>query len=406
MAADSPPLAFQPAGLYPQVSLPNVLLRLLNYNPEKGTCTKSWNDVTVAILIAACYVLLRNYLYKHVFPILADRWHVPRSPGARSKFAEQTWLLICHSSTFIVGAILMIGKPYASCLWGKREGYHYFWIGYPQTHRELDPVFKLFYLTILGYWLHHCYELVTEGLNRRAFERAKAQGQTNIPYAHNRSDFWALALHHAVTVSLVVVSYFMNWTKGGHVVIVLLDVADIFLPLAKILKYAGHSTICDITFAIFTLSWIVTRHWLLLLVCVTIYSDSLVYIPEGSRHWDPWGEGCFYSMKVYWLFLGFFGTLQVLLIYWLAMIVKVVVKVVRGGAAEDIRSDDEDDEDFVLEDNVKQKKPRAPKALGMGQSESKKSASARPKAKRTGSGVELRSGHWDTVKEGELRRRH
>lgn len=80
-----------------------------------------------------------------------------------------------------------------------------------------------------------------EGFERRSFERAKAQGRKKAAKAPKRSDFWALAAHHLVTVSLVATSYYMNFTRIGHIVIILLDVADILLPLAKVSKY-NHVT--------------------------------------------------------------------------------------------------------------------------------------------------------------------
>ncbi|KNC97734.1 uncharacterized protein SPPG_06735 [Spizellomyces punctatus DAOM BR117] len=408
MAGDAPHLAFQATPLYPHttLSLPNPLLRLLNYNPKTGLCHKGWNDFILASLFAALFLVLRRYLYTAVFPVLAKRMRVAGGRMNRLKFSEQAWLFICHTASCVAGSILLVGKDYAPALFGEREGQKHFWFGYPHTHRFLDPVFKLFYFSILGYWLHHCAALAIEGFQRVAFERAKLQGRRRLAHAPKRSDFWPLAAHHAITVALVATSYYMNFTRVGHIVIILLDVADIFLPLAKILKYTRHQTICDVAFAVFTVSWVITRHWYLLLVCVSMWRDSLLYIPETSRVWDPWGTECFYSMKVYWLFLGLFAALQILLLYWLALIVKVVIKVVRGGTAEDVRSDDEEEEtEDTLEPNegqsksLRNRKPRVGRPLNT-------ATLTYNKGKRSGSGVELRSGDWDAVKEGEFRRRH
>ncbi|KAJ3148454.1 sphingosine N-acyltransferase lag1 [Geranomyces variabilis] len=326
----------------PHTAIPRLLLRLLSYDLKTGTChEKTWNDVVLACGLAGCFLLVKASLYKRLLPTLADRWKVPNTPAQRAKFHEQAWLLLCHTVALAIGLAHVIGTPQAPALLGMHEGLKHFWIGYPHDHIQLEPKFKLFYFCVLGYWLHHVVALTLEGLDRRAFEKAKAQGRTGMPYARSRSDFWPLAVHHAVTVGLVVVSYYTNFTRIGQSIMVVLDVADVLLPLAKILKYAGHTTICDTTFAVFAFSWLVTRHWILLLFVVSIWRDSLIYIPETSRAWAP-EIGCFYSKKIYWLFLGFFGTLQVLLVYWLALIVKVVLKVMRGAPAEDVRSDSED----------------------------------------------------------------
>ncbi|KAJ3152249.1 sphingosine N-acyltransferase lag1 [Geranomyces variabilis] len=388
----------EPSGPPPAVWLPDSVLRYLNYDFEKGTCRKHPNDVLIALAFAVLFIALRSYLYKNLFPVLAKRWHVPKAPGPRLKFSEQTWLLMCHTASFFGGVVLISGTPAESALWGNWDGLKQFWIGYPFNHRAILPVFKIYYLAILGYWLHHVFALGVEGVRWRMVQRMRARGETNLPYAQNRSDFWPLALHHAVTVSLIIVSYVMNFTRGGLVVIVLLDVADIFLPLAKILKYAGHNTICDAAFAVFTILWVYTRHYVLGRVCVSIWYDTLTCIPAEAREWDPWVSESFWDMKVYWMFVIFFGTLQVLLVYWLAMIVKVVLKVVRGGPAEDVRSDDEDEDEEPL---INGPTPST-KNIASHATKDVKRVTKRAVAK---AGVELRSGDWEAVKEGEFRRR-
>ena len=44
--------------------------------------------------------------------------------------------------------------------------------------------------------------------------------------------------HHFITIGLSGSSYFFGYLYAGHVVLVEQDLADIFLPLAKIFKYA------------------------------------------------------------------------------------------------------------------------------------------------------------------------
>lgn len=155
----SPVLAYQPSVLYPQPPsqpLPKTLLRLLNYDPETGLCHKGWNDLILALLVAACFLLVKTYLYKSVFPVLASRFSVFPGRMHRLKFSEQAWLLICHMISFVAGSLLLIGKDYGTALYGEREGQKHFWYGYPQTHRFLDPVFKVrnFECTIIYTFRH------------------------------------------------------------------------------------------------------------------------------------------------------------------------------------------------------------------------------------------------------------
>ena len=47
--------------------------------------------------------------------------------------------------------------------------------------------------------------------------------------------------HHFITIFLIATSYFFNFVRIGHVVLVEQDLADIFLPLAKMFKYFPDS---------------------------------------------------------------------------------------------------------------------------------------------------------------------
>ncbi|KAI8819884.1 TLC domain-containing protein [Fimicolochytrium jonesii] len=409
MSSESASLPLEQLGLLnsnQQVSLPQALLRMLNYNHQTGLCQKGWNDITLALIFATCFLLVKGYLYKAVFPPIADRMGLPQSRITRAKFSEQFWLMLCHFFSFTFGALLLIGRDYGSAAIGKREGLKHFWVGYPFDYKYLDPVFKLYYMGVIGYWFHHCAALAIESYQRSAVEKAKAHGKKTKYAVPKRSDFYALAVHHFVTVSLLSMSYYMNFTRVGHVVLVLLDLADVILPFAKIMRYAGQKTICDVSFAVFTVSWVLTRHYYLFHICLSIWRDTLIYIPEQSRHWDPWGAECFYSFKVYYMFLGLFCALQVLLLYWLALILKVVLKVISGAGAEDVRSDNEEDEEV---DETSATAKTAPRKEGERKQKTKPSLAGQ-QARRTAAKMAFSQGASGladglAVREGDVRRR-
>ncbi|KAI9092409.1 TLC domain-containing protein [Phlyctochytrium arcticum] len=412
MASEIPPLSFHPAGAFPPhyLSLPNPVLRLLNYDSKTGLCKKGWNDFLVVAIFTAAFFIARKYAESSILPGLAKRFKVGKGRMLKLKFLEQSWLLFCHTILCTTGVILLIGRDYAPGLWGNHEGQKNLWRGYPHAHRDLEPMFKLYYFAVLGYWLHLCVSLALEGYDRVIYERGRSRGQRKLAAAPKRSDFGAMCVHHFVTVSLVALSHYMNFTHLGHVVMILLDISDILLPLAKILKYTGHQLVCDVAFAIFTVSWIVTRHGFLLLLNVSMYRDSLKYLPDESRFWDPWGKECFYSMKVYWMFLGLFAALQILLLYWLAMILKVVIKVIRGGTAEDVRSDDEEDEEEEQETRLETRDSKPivtsmPKSTLLDAAPDAGPTVVKRLVRPSGNGVDLRSGDWDVVKESQYRRR-
>lgn len=120
---------------------------------------------------------------------------------------------------------------------------------------------------------------------------------------------------------------------------------------------------CDIMFGMFMVSWFFARHVLYNLVCWSLWRDALNIIsggcyygnnanlkgplpgPDGWRHWvepfrNPEGAICF-THSVMSSFLYTLLGLQVITIFWFFMIVRVATRVLRGGSADDPRSDDE-----------------------------------------------------------------
>ena len=65
---------------------------------------------------------------------------------------------------------------------------------------------------------------------------------------------------------------------------------------------------------------------------------------------------------VKWVFLGMLLMLQVLSIVWFGMILKVAYRVLKGGAANDTRSGDEDEEEDEVEETRLQEKTAPPTA--------------------------------------------
>lgn len=114
-------------------------------------------------------------------------------------------------------------------------------------------------------------------------------------------------------------------------------------------------------------SWFVARHVLYLMVCWSVYTQSVTVInlgcymgtndnligpfdpPAGLMYLvEPFlstsGRVC-YNNTVMWSFLTPLLMLQVMTLVWFTMIVRVAIKVIRGDGAEDSRSDDEADEE-------------------------------------------------------------
>ena len=120
-------------------------------------------------------------------------------------------------------------------------------------------------------------------------------------------------------------------------------------------------------FGVFVVSWLFTRHVFYLLTCWSVYSDlPRLIIPacykgtadqlEGplplltgwSHLLEPFGDlagtVCFNNNMMFG-FLYFLLFIQVLQIMWSVSIIRIVIRVLQGNNAEDVRSDMEDEEE-------------------------------------------------------------
>lgn len=98
--------------------------------------------------------------------------------------------------------VLMYNSPY----WMNTD---YYWIDYP--HAKLQGSFKVYYLVQFGFWLQQIYVVNTD---------------------MKRKDYIAMLAHHFITCALIGGSYFVHLTRIGHAILVVMDVADVFLAVS------------------------------------------------------------------------------------------------------------------------------------------------------------------------------
>lgn len=136
---------------------------------------------------------------------------------------------------------------------------------------------------------------------------------------------------------------------------------------AKMLKYTGHQTLCDLTFGLFILTWTLFRHIIYMFVVWSIYSDTPIVMVPGTYssatgellspipdtaiwsnvfqpYLDPQGPVS-YHLKMKYAFLIPLLVLQGITVMWFAMICRVAWGVIKGEGAGDSRSDDEEEDE-------------------------------------------------------------
>ncbi|KAI9762010.1 MAG: hypothetical protein M4579_000646 [Chaenotheca gracillima] len=297
-----------------------------------GIGSSDWSLVIYWIII---FTGLRAATMDYVLVPFA-RWGGVEKKKARIRFAEQGWLLIYYGVFWTMGMYIY----YQSNAWmNLRE----LWVEWPT--RQVAPLLKWYYLVQFAFWLQ---QIIVVNIEER------------------RKDYHQMFTHHVITCALIFSSYAYLHTKIGNVILCLMDVVDIILALAKVLKYLHFDNACNVAFGVFMATWFTCRHVLYMMVVWSIYRDSPVMTPWGcydtksrTRKGDADPEELFgylfgplkdpsticYNPKVMWTFLSLLLALQVITLIWFGMIARVAFRILNGQGAEDSRSDGEDEDE-------------------------------------------------------------
>lgn len=190
---------------------------------------------------------------------------------------------------------------------------------YPQTAASMG--FKHYYLFELGFWLSCCLFL--------AFET-------------RRKDFTEMCIHHASTVVLVTFSYLLDFGRPGMLIMLLHDVADVFLYSAKTAQYRQRRGLADALFVGFAVSFFVTR---LFLLPVGLFYPLALALWRGERSEGMSAMISHGQSTRLGVLTSIFGVLICLHGMWGYIIAKMVARTLRSSKrvadSGDPRSDDE-----------------------------------------------------------------
>jgi len=306
------------------------------YDSASGRYMPGVEDLKMVAFCVVIFTGLRAATMDYALIPLA-RWLGIGKKKATIRFAEQAWLLLYYIVFWSVGMWLTYTSPY----WFNLTE---LWTGYPTP--SMTGLFKWYYLGQFAFWLQQIIVIHIE---------------------ERRKDHFQMLTHHFITSALMFCSYGSYQTKVGNVILCLMDIVDLFFPAAKMLKYCGYQTACDITFGLFIVSWFLARHVAYLTICWSVYHHLPVGIPSGcynlhDRQYqgDNGSENIFQSVmhaymaddspvcftdRTRWSFLTLLLALQVITIVWLGMICRVAYGVLCGKAADDTRSDDEGEDE-------------------------------------------------------------
>ncbi|RDL40824.1 Uncharacterized protein BP5553_00803 [Venustampulla echinocandica] len=309
------------------------------FNSESGEYCAGWNDAWMVLFWIVVFTGLRAAVMDYILMPFAKKGGV-KTQRDQTRFAEQAWLIVYYCCFFPLGMYILVNSDY----WLNLKN---LWVNFP--NREMTGLVKWYILVQYAFWLQQIMVINIE---------------------ERRKDHWQMFTHHIVTTMLIFTSYGYHQTKVANMILCVMDSVDIFLSVGS--PYTWKLLACDFAFAFFLLVWIGARHVVYLTICYSIWADLPVTIgygcyrgkkgaiegpfppPDRFGHLlepfrDPKGVVCF-NDNIKSGFLGALLFLQVITIMWFVMICRVALQVIRGGQADDTRSDDEGEEEEEIED--------------------------------------------------------
>eukprot|EP00744_Colponema_vietnamica_P003384 GILI01005193.1.p1 GENE.GILI01005193.1~~GILI01005193.1.p1 ORF type:complete len:335 (-),score=50.91 GILI01005193.1:217-1167(-) len=244
--------------------------------------------------------VLRHFCKNTVFPPLARMCGL--TGKAVPKFGYQGWLLLFYTTSTIYGYLILHDKSWVSFPLGENE------------KREMTGNFRSTPHTEIVWY--YCYQI--------GFFLAELHAICTEP---KRSDFLEYLLHHIVTLYLLIFSFAAYEHRIGSYVLLIHDVVDIFLCLAKMANYMKVRDLIMVpTFVTFVVSYTFFRMYCLPVASMTLFQESFIY------------HGNVASTCLGYV-LGF--ALQALHVFWYGLILRVLYRAVATGKKEDVRSDDD-----------------------------------------------------------------
>ncbi|KAM4068150.1 TLC domain-containing protein [Hirsutella rhossiliensis] len=266
-------------------------------------------DIAFVAFYTVVLSFTREFIMQELLRPLARHTGLGRAKQAR--FMEQMYTALYFVVLGPAGMYVMSRTP----VWyfNTRGMYEDF------PHRTHEAVVKFYYLFQAAYWAQQAIVLVL-GMEKP------------------RKDFKELVGHHIVSLALIGLSYRFHFTYMGIAVYTTHDISDFFLATSKVLNYIDHPFVGPYFF-LFMCVWIYLRHIVNLKIIWSLFTEFRTVGPF-EVDWELQQYKCWISQYITTALLA---SLQALNLFWLFYIVRIAWRFVLHRAADDDRSEDEDE---------------------------------------------------------------
>lgn len=224
----------------------------------------------------------------------------------RSKFVDSAWRFTNFTITSIIGFVLL----YQEHEWMLRPEMYY--KGAPNL-QPMSALLKFFYKVCYGSYIFGTWSVFSDP---------------------KQKDFVAMVVHHFTTLFLVHSSFMTGMFRIGAVILLLHEVSDPFMEIAKCFFYLNYKKTADLFFALFAVVFMVTRNFIFPYYVIGsipkyCHNEDGTAIPDG-KSWVR--DSAFVALCL----------LEVLHIYWAILILKMIkLALTNSGVQGDIRNEDD-----------------------------------------------------------------
>ncbi|TPX30590.1 hypothetical protein SmJEL517_g05875 [Synchytrium microbalum] len=231
-------------------------------------------------------------------PAMARRNQAKAIVDDRKKFQVAAWKLWYSTFVSTLGLIVLSQESWAL------DPSQYF-VGWQDKMAPMSDMMKVYYVVSFGNYAAQAIAIFFE-------PRLK--------------DFWQMFCHHIITCNLIFFSYWMGFYRVGSVIVLVHDVSDPWMELAKCFHYTNNELMANVFFATFAACFIYTRNWIFPRYIIYPITEDGFPLPNGP---------------VLGAFIAGLCLLEALHIFWATLIVGMIKEAITsGGVQGDTREDD------------------------------------------------------------------
>ncbi|GAX83603.1 hypothetical protein CEUSTIGMA_g11028.t1 [Chlamydomonas eustigma] len=215
------------------------------------------------------------------------------------KINEALWKLSCYGLFVLIGSLNTLRSEW---FWRTKA----YWQGWP--HQEGMQPLRYQCALELSYYV---------------------SGVAMLLFEVSRKDQAMMMVHHCATIVLTGACYWYNYARAGCVIMLIHDINDVLMEVAKLCSYMKRETLAKVAFGLFVVCWMALR---MVMFPTVIIRSTMFEVVEVLGYQPP----------MYWLINSLFVLLYCIHVYWFTLILRILWSVLVTGSGKDVREEEDE----------------------------------------------------------------